>query len=268
LGLGLGLGRRARARSCAMAPLRLWGWSLAEWWACLSYELRPFDVPSKAEVAALLRRVGGALRSLAVSALLLVREGCLLVEAGRRSGVLSPLRLVGGFAWGVGFCLSAAAELASPFIILSALVAIFTVGLTDEEHGTSAYSVFNAGCRRLIGHVGADEMVANMVGGAAGAQMRMQFQGAAGGGAAAAARPGDDDFGDDDDGEDWGDDGDEADDGGGEAPQAAPANGRRNRKKKGRRTAEEKAEIRARRERRDMRAAQEDLAARGLQEWN
>jgi hypothetical protein len=66
-------------------------------------------------------------------------------------------------------------------VILTSLVAIFTVGLGDENsnNGLSAYSVFNRGFERLMGSVDVDSLLAQHVGmgmGAGGAAM-MRFQG-------------------------------------------------------------------------------------------
>lgn len=54
-------------------------------------------------------------------------------------------------------------------LIISALVAIFTVGLGDDNaansEGISAYSVFNRGFQRLLGSVDVEALVAQHVGG-------------------------------------------------------------------------------------------------------
>lgn len=60
-------------------------------------------------------------------------------------------------------------------LILTALIAIFTIGLgdndnNDPENGVlSAYSVFNRGLERMLGTVDADDLLAQHLGGAAGA---------------------------------------------------------------------------------------------------
>ena len=57
---------------------------------------------------------------------------------------------------------------AGPIIlILTALVAIFTIGLGDDENtdGISAYSVFNRGFQRLLGEVNVEDLVAQQMGG-------------------------------------------------------------------------------------------------------
>jgi hypothetical protein len=53
-------------------------------------------------------------------------------------------------------------------IILTALVAIFTVGLGDNENndGLSAYSAFNKGFQQLMGSVDAEALLQQHVGGA------------------------------------------------------------------------------------------------------
>jgi hypothetical protein len=50
-------------------------------------------------------------------------------------------------------------------LIITALIAIFTIGLGDDEtnDGVSAYSVFNRGFRRLLGELEADEIVAQQI---------------------------------------------------------------------------------------------------------
>lgn len=54
-------------------------------------------------------------------------------------------------------------------LIISALVAIFTIGLSDNgSDGLSAYSVFNMGFQKLLGSVDADALLQQHVGGAAG----------------------------------------------------------------------------------------------------
>jgi len=55
-------------------------------------------------------------------------------------------------------------------LILTALVAIFTIGLDDDPNrdGLSAYSVFNRGFQRILGSLDADELVAQHVGGGLG----------------------------------------------------------------------------------------------------
>lgn len=60
-------------------------------------------------------------------------------------------------------------------LIITALVAIFTIGLSDEGNadGISAYAVFNRGFRRLLGTVEADDLVAQHMGGGG---MRMPLQ--------------------------------------------------------------------------------------------
>jgi hypothetical protein len=52
-------------------------------------------------------------------------------------------------------------------LILTALVAIFTIGLGDNtnEDGISAYSVFNRGFQRLLGTIDAEDLVAQQMGG-------------------------------------------------------------------------------------------------------
>jgi hypothetical protein len=56
---------------------------------------------------------------------------------------------------------------AGPLVmILTALVAIFTIGLGDNQDGLSAYSVFNRGFHRLLGDLDADALVQQHVGGA------------------------------------------------------------------------------------------------------
>ena len=52
-------------------------------------------------------------------------------------------------------------------LIITALIAIFTIGLSDEGNadGISAYAVFNRGFRRLLGTVEADDLVAQHMGG-------------------------------------------------------------------------------------------------------
>lgn len=57
---------------------------------------------------------------------------------------------------------------AGPIILIaSALVGIFTIGLSDEGNadGISAYSVFNRGFARLLGTVEAEDLVAQQMGG-------------------------------------------------------------------------------------------------------
>lgn len=66
-------------------------------------------------------------------------------------------------------------------LIVTALAAIFTVGLGDEEDngsGISAYSVFNRGYQRIMGSVDAENLLQQHVGGAMGMAGAM----AAGGG--------------------------------------------------------------------------------------
>lgn len=57
-------------------------------------------------------------------------------------------------------------------LILTALVAIFTIGLGDESHNenrVSAYSVFNRGFQQLMGSVDAENLLQQHVGGGAAA---------------------------------------------------------------------------------------------------
>ena len=67
-------------------------------------------------------------------------------------------------------------------VILTALIAIFTVGLDDNKNGDgfSAYSVFNRGFRRMLGTVDSDALLAQHVGGGMG--MMGGIGGAVGGG--------------------------------------------------------------------------------------
>lgn len=60
-------------------------------------------------------------------------------------------------------------------VIVTALVAIFTIGLGDDDNptGPSAYSVFNRGFERLLGSVDADALLAQHIGGGAGGLMMM-----------------------------------------------------------------------------------------------
>ena len=55
-------------------------------------------------------------------------------------------------------------------VIITALVAIFTIGLGDTatQDGVSAYSVFNRGFERILGTVDAEALVQQHVGGAVG----------------------------------------------------------------------------------------------------
>jgi len=58
---------------------------------------------------------------------------------------------------------------AGPVIVIStALIIIFTIGLSDNPNGdaVSAYSVFNRGFRQLLGSIDAEELVNQYVGGA------------------------------------------------------------------------------------------------------
>jgi len=70
-------------------------------------------------------------------------------------------------------CLLASSRLldAGPLlVIITALVAIFTIGLGDTatRDGLSAYSVFNRGFERILGTVDAEALVQQHVGGAMG----------------------------------------------------------------------------------------------------
>ena len=59
-------------------------------------------------------------------------------------------------------------------IIVTALVAIFTVGLGEDEEGAiSAYSVFNRGFQKLLGSLDADALLQQHVGGGMGGLMMM-----------------------------------------------------------------------------------------------
>jgi len=55
-------------------------------------------------------------------------------------------------------------------VIITALIAIFTIGLGDTatQDGVSAYSVFNRGFERILGTVDAEALVQQHVGGAMG----------------------------------------------------------------------------------------------------
>eukprot|EP00968_Pinguiococcus_pyrenoidosus_P009326 scaffold731_cov261-Pinguiococcus_pyrenoidosus.AAC.72 len=197
-----------------------------------------------------------------VAGLLLLRESCRLLDENLKSGVVGLFTLLVGFLWAVGACLTLGAGAGALYLVVSALLALFTFGLTDEEHAMSAYSVFNAGCRRLLGHVAAEDLVANMVGGIAGAQMRMMEQ-------QRQPQPQEDQRGM---GEAWEveeeeEEEEENKEEGEEVEERRRGEGRRNRKKKGRRSAEEKAEIRRRRERREMRHAQAEWEAMGAPDF-
>ena len=54
-------------------------------------------------------------------------------------------------------------------LIMTLLVVIFTIGLSDEkQEGLSAYSIFNRGFEKLMGSVDADSLLAQHVGGGLG----------------------------------------------------------------------------------------------------
>lgn len=61
-------------------------------------------------------------------------------------------------------------------IIVTALVAIFTIGLGDnaDPNSVSAYSVFNRGFQRLLGEVDAEELMEQHVGGGMAMAMAME----------------------------------------------------------------------------------------------
>jgi len=65
------------------------------------------------------------------------------------------------------FSSSRALDAGPILLILTTLVAIFTIGLGDNQNqqGLSAYSVFNRGFERIMGSVDADALLAQHVGG-------------------------------------------------------------------------------------------------------
>ena len=204
------------------------------------WELKPFDLPTGSDLQRWLRKALQYVRLSLICALLLTRDACRFVDDLRRRDVLTNQRLGLGFLYCVAMSLCLGCGLGPLAVAASILVAIFTVGLSDNNgQEMSAYSVFNEGCRRLIGHVGPEEMVANLVGGAMGAQARL-----AGAAAAAPGPPAQQPE------ELWEDAGEgephfAADEPGGEGE--GDAAGRRRAKKKGRRTAADREEQRQRR---------------------
>ena len=74
-------------------------------------------------------------------------------------------------------------------LIITALIGIFTIGLSDNENGegyVSAYSVFNRGFQSILGSLDADQLVAQHVGGGVAAAAAVN---------AMDVRGGDDEFG-------------------------------------------------------------------------
>jgi len=86
------------------------------------------------------------------------------------------LYVAGGLLYGAAVrWIHAALDAGPVVVILTALTAIFTVGLSDEGNadGISAYSVFNKGFYKILGSVDADALLQQHVGGGGGGMMMM-----------------------------------------------------------------------------------------------
>jgi len=86
------------------------------------------------------------------------------------------LYVAGGLLYGAAVrWIHAVLDAGPVVVILTALTAIFTVGLSDEGNadGISAYSVFNKGFYKILGSVDADALLQQHVGGGGGGMMMM-----------------------------------------------------------------------------------------------
>ncbi|KAG5185370.1 hypothetical protein JKP88DRAFT_348327 [Tribonema minus] len=128
----------------------------SSWWEvvkAVAFELRPFPMPTRGDVAAYSRSAlsnAAALASAARAALAVTLRASTLVS------VSGYLRLG---AWLGAWWLCARAEFGVVFLILSAIAAMFVnLGEEGERGEFSAYSVFNAGCRAILGTLDAQQL--------------------------------------------------------------------------------------------------------------
>jgi hypothetical protein len=178
----------------------------------------------------------------------------IVMEFGRTMTLKQWMIVAGVFCYyGAVRWIHHALEAGPVVIILTALIAIFTVGLGDNENdGLSAYSAFNRGFQQIMGSVDAEALLQQHVGG--GMVMPMNDFGREGGREAAAPprrqqqqqRQQEQPPGDDSDSEDDYDDDDDEDDAPAQA-QAQPR-GRTTGKKARRRNLELRREMKRQRE--------------------
>ena len=131
------------------------------------YELQPVRSSQLPAVGRTVRQavtsVGRALQGVAP---LLAQVARFLSQRTRRqwAWTAAAVAYYGAVRW-----LHAILDAGPILIIVTALVAIFTIGLGDDDDsnsdGLSAYSVFNRGFQRLLGTVDAEDLVAQQMGG-------------------------------------------------------------------------------------------------------
>ena len=182
------LHRRGFRRSRALWERRDPSWTYyisREFRSALLYELQPFRLGSltrlqfQTNVQILRRQVEQTCRSLFVTSRCvltdyvwpLVRQHCTLTDAVIGLGLLVYLYML---RW-----VHQVLEAGPLVLMVSALVAIFTIGLSDnaasDSSMPSAYAVFNKGFQKLLGSVDADALLQQHVGGGmmAGGMMMM-----------------------------------------------------------------------------------------------
>lgn len=121
------------------------------------YELQPFPLPTRDELAASARWMG---RLASTAGGWTLQTFHALVALPSYLGLRASLGLVG---WCGLLLLFAWAEFATVFVLLSAIFALFAFGLGVGDKGElSAYSVFNRGCQAMLGSLNAEQFEAEL----------------------------------------------------------------------------------------------------------
>ncbi|CAM9879875.1 unnamed protein product [Scytosiphon promiscuus] len=123
-------------------------WSVIK---AVAFELKPFSLPTR-------EGLQGAFESIRTNAGQIAAE--LKRVAPEAVGVLKtcdPFKMLGLSVWLLGWSFFIWLEFGAVYFIVSAMAMIF-MNLGDREEGEwSAYSVFNAGCRALLGTMNAEQ---------------------------------------------------------------------------------------------------------------
>eukprot|EP00903_Cladosiphon_okamuranus_P009386 g8950.t1 len=125
-----------------------------KWWniaKAIAYELKPFSMPTRQDVV----NAGESVRTNVGQITAELKR--VAPEAVRVVKGLEPLKALGVLSWLCGWAFFIWLEFGAVYFIISAMATIF-VNLGEREDGEwSAYSVFNAGCKALLGTINAEQ---------------------------------------------------------------------------------------------------------------
>ncbi|CAM9907727.1 unnamed protein product [Ectocarpus fasciculatus] len=125
-----------------------------KWWSVIkavAFELKPFSLPTVEDVKAAAVAVRTNVRQVTDELVRVTPEAVGAVKA------VNPLRALGLLAWLCGWALFIWLEFGAVYFIISSMAMIFMNLGERGESEWSAYSVFNAGCRALLGTINAEQ---------------------------------------------------------------------------------------------------------------